>query len=43
MNAKAAELGCTGTNFTCAHGLFDYGNVSTAQDLAKIAATQLAL
>ena len=38
MNAKAAELGCTGTNFTCAHGLFDYGNVSTAQDLAKIAA-----
>ena len=27
-----------GTNFTCAHGLFDYGNVSTAQDLAKIAA-----
>lgn len=38
MNARAAELGCTGTNFTCAHGLFDYGNVSTAQDLAKIAA-----
>ena len=38
MNAKAAELGCTGTNFTCAHGLFDYGNVSTAQDMAKIAA-----
>ena len=34
----AAELGCTGTNFTCAHGLFDYGNVSTAQDIAKIAA-----
>ena len=38
MNARAAELGCTGTNFTCVHGLFDYGNVSTAQDLAKIAA-----
>ena len=38
MNQKAQELGCTGTNFTCAHGLFDYGNVSTAQDLAKIAA-----
>ena len=38
MNDKARELGCTGTNFTCAHGLFDYGNVSTAQDLAKIAA-----
>ena len=30
MNAKAAELGCTGTNFTCAHGLFDYGNVSAS-------------
>ena len=38
MNARAAELGCTGTNFTCAHGLFDYGNVSTAADIAKIAA-----
>ena len=38
MNARAEELGCTSTNFTCAHGLFDYGNVSTAQDLAKIAA-----
>ena len=38
MNTRAAELGCTGTNFTCAHGLFDYGNVSTAQDIAKIAA-----
>lgn len=38
MNARAAELGCTSTNFTCVHGLYDYGNVSTAQDLAKIAA-----
>ena len=38
MNTRAEELGCTGTNFTCAHGLFDYGNVSTAQDIAKIAA-----
>ena len=28
MNARAQELGCKGTNFTCAHGLFDYGNVS---------------
>lgn len=37
MNARAAELGCTGTNFTCAHGLYDYGNVSTAEDIAKIA------
>lgn len=38
MNARAAELGCTGTNFTCAHGLYDYGNVSTAKDMALIAA-----
>ena len=38
MHARAAELGCTGTNFTCAHGLFDYGNVSTAEDMARIAA-----
>lgn len=37
MNARAAELGCTDTNFTCVHGLYDYGNVSTARDLAKIA------
>jgi D-alanyl-D-alanine carboxypeptidase (penicillin-binding protein 5/6) len=37
MNARAQELGCTGTTFTCAHGLYDYGNVSTARDLAKIA------
>ena len=37
MNARALELGCTGTSFTCVHGLYDYGNVSTAQDLAKIA------
>ena len=38
MNARAAELGCTDTNFTCSHGLYDYGNVSTARDLARIAA-----
>lgn len=38
MNARAVELGCTGTTFTCAHGLYDYGNVATAQDLSKIAA-----
>lgn len=37
MNARAQELGCTSTNFTCAHGLYDYGNVSTAEDIAKIA------
>jgi len=37
MNQRAKELGCTGTSFTCVHGLYDYGNVSTAEDLAKIA------
>ena len=38
MNARAAELGCTSVTFTCAHGLYDYGNVASAQDMAKIAA-----
>ena len=38
MNARAKELGCENTTFTCVHGLYDYGNVSTAEDLAKIAA-----
>ena len=38
MNARAKELGCTDTTFSCVHGLYDYGNVSTAEDLAKIAA-----
>ena len=38
MNQRAAELGCTDTTFSCVHGLYDYGNVSTARDLAKIAA-----
>ena len=38
MNERARELGCTSTSFTCVHGLYDYGNVSTAEDLAKIAA-----
>lgn len=38
MNQRAQELGCTNTVFTCVHGLYDYGNVSTAEDLAKIAA-----
>ena len=39
MNQKAQELGCTGTSFTCVHGLYDYGNVSSAHDLALIAKT----
>ena len=38
MNARAAELGCTTATFTCAHGLYDYGNVASAEDLSKIAA-----
>ena len=37
MNQRAKELGCTSTSFTCVHGLYDYGNVSTAHDLALIA------
>ena len=37
MNQRAKELGCTGTSFSCVHGLYDYGNVSTAHDLALIA------
>ena len=39
MNQKAQELGCTSTSFTCVHGLYDYGNVSSARDLALIANT----
>ncbi len=38
MNARAEELGCTATSFSCAHGLYDYGNAATARDLGKIAA-----
>ena len=37
MNARAAALGCTATQFSCPHGLYDDGNVSNAQDMAKIA------
>ena len=37
MNARAAALGCTSTQFSCPHGLYDDGNVSNAQDMAKIA------
>ena len=37
MNQLAKELGCTSTSFTCVHGLYDYGNVSSAHDLALIA------
>lgn len=41
MNTRAAELGCTGTHFTNAHGYHDENHYSTALDLALI--TQEAL
>ena len=36
LNAKATELGCTGSHFTNAHGLNDPDQYSTARDLAVI-------
>lgn len=36
MNKYAAELGCTGTNFTNVHGLHSDEQVTTARDIAKI-------
>lgn len=36
MNAKASELGCTGSHFTNPHGLMDAAQYSTARDLAII-------
>ena len=36
MNARAAELGCTGTRFLNAHGIHEEGHVSTARDMLKI-------
>ncbi len=36
MNSRAAELGCTGTNFTNTHGLPDENHYTTAADLALI-------
>ena len=36
MNRYAAELGCTGTNFTNPHGLHDPEQVTTARDAARI-------
>lgn len=38
MNQSAAELGCTGTNFTNSHGLHDDDQFSTARDSARILA-----
>lgn len=37
MNAKAEELGCTGTHFVNPHGLHDDDHYSTARDLSIIA------
>lgn len=36
MNAKAKELGCTGTHFTNPHGLHDDNHYTTAHDLYLI-------
>ena len=36
MNQRAKELGCTDSNFTNVHGLFDENQYSTARDLAII-------
>ena len=41
MNAKAKELGCTGTHFTNPHGLHDPQHYTTAHDLALIACAAL--
>ena len=37
MNAKATELGCTGTNFANPHGLFNANHYTTAYDMYLIA------
>lgn len=37
MNERAAEIGCTGTHFSNAHGYHDDTHYSTAYDLALIA------
>lgn len=36
MTERANELGCTGTNFTCASGLHDDNHYTTALDMALI-------
>ena len=41
MNQKAADLGCTGTNYTNAHGLHDEQNYTTARDICRILDTAL--
>lgn len=41
MNAYAAELGCTGTNFTNVHGLHDEMQYTTARDMGRLLAAAL--
>ena len=41
MNQRAAEMGCTNTNFTNAHGLYDKAAYSTARDICRIVDTAL--
>ena len=41
MNDRAAELGCTSTNFVNVHGLSDDLQVTTARDIAKIMITAM--
>ncbi len=36
MNEKAAQLGCTGTHFSNAHGLHDADTYTTARDILRI-------
>ena len=36
QNAKAKEIGCTGTHFTNPHGLFDKDHYTTCKDLARM-------
>ena len=36
MNDKAAELGCTATNYSNVHGLHDENTYTTARDIARI-------
>lgn len=41
MNARAAELGCTGSHFMNAHGLDADGHYMSARDIARITAALL--
>ncbi len=43
MNARAAELGCTGTHFVNPHGLYDANHYTTARDMAVIAKNAMSL